>query len=383
MKIHQCLVEPGDPRIPLDAIRVTLGGEPHLALAFGAPAVLESAGWHAALRTAFPQTRITGCSSAGDVAGRGVSDGSVVVTLLRFRDPDFRVASIPLSAMTDSRAAGAALGRELAPASPRHVVVFAQGVEVNGSELIAGLADVLGPDIGISGGMAGDGGAFRHTVVVTDDGVSSSRMVGIGLGGRAPEVDRASRGGWQPFGPARRVTRCEGNVLYSLDDVPALELYRRYLGEHARDLPASGLLFPFSMKDAERGDTGLIRTIIGIDEDQGSLVLAGDVAADGYLQLMHSSADRLIDGAEAAARQVRVDGAQGEERFALLVSCVGRRLVLGGRTDEEIESVAEVLGPDTVLAGFYSNGEIGPGQDGAGCRLHNQTMTLGLWRERA
>lgn len=216
---------------------------------------------------------------------------------------------------------------------------------------------------------------------MNDRGLSNTDIVGIGFCDAHLEINRASFGGWRPFGPVRRVTGCAGNVLHTLDEQPALELYKRYLGEYVRDLPAAGLLFPFSMQDAERGELGLIRTILGVDPESGSLTLAGDVVPGGYLQLMHASPDALIGGAETAAEAALPSRAVPGDRLALLVSCVGRRLVLGDRVEEEVEAVADVLGPDTVLANFYSSGEIGPSAQGDGCRLHNQTMTLACWTE--
>jgi hypothetical protein len=174
----------------------------------------------------------------------------------------------------------------------------------------------------------------------------------------------------------RKVTRSKDNVLFELDGEPALEVYKRYLGQYAKDLPASGLLFPFSMVSAGRDPTGLIRTILGVDEQTGSVTLAGDIDPDGYLKLMHSNTDQLVSGAEAAAdaaRQMLQDDGRG---LILLVSCVGRKLVMGGRVDEEVEAVADVFGENAVVTGFYSYGEISPFVAGGECRLHNQTMTV-------
>jgi hypothetical protein len=189
-------------------------------------------------------------------------------------------------------------------------------------------------------------------------------------------VGHGSFGGWQPFGPVREVTRSVDNVLYELDGEPALEIYRRYLGDHAQGLPASGLLFPFAMLGDDPRRVGLVRTILGIDEATRSLVMAGDMAQGGKVRLMHASTNALIDGARAAADAAAVMMSGAQPGLALLVSCVGRKLVMGGRVDEEVEAVAQVLGQGAALAGFYSNGEISPFVGEQDCRLHNQTMTI-------
>jgi hypothetical protein len=238
------------------------------------------------------------------------------------------------------------------------------------------MAEVVGPEVPITGGLAGDGGAFTQTWVLDDQGLSSTRLVCIGLYGAALQFSHGSFGGWSPFGPARKVTRCERNVLYELDGESALAVYKRYLGEHARNLPASGLLFPFSMLGQDQNDLGLIRTILGVNEADGSLTLAGDIDQDGYLRLMHASTDALVGGAAIAAQGAWESQSSAGEVLAVLVSCVGRKLVMGGRVEEEVEAVAEVFGQRTTLTGFYSYGEIGPVGNLADCRLHNQTMTI-------
>jgi hypothetical protein len=164
--------------------------------------------------------------------------------------------------------------------------------------------------------------------------------------------------------------------MHELDGEPALEIYRRYLGEHAAGLPASGLLFPFAVLGEDHREVGLIRTILGIDEATRSLVLAGDIAQGGSVRLMHASTNALIEGAQAAADAAAVMLTERRPSLALLVSCVGRKLVMGGRVDEEVEAVARVFGQGAAIAGFYSNGEISPFVGAPECRLHNQTMTI-------
>jgi hypothetical protein len=284
--------------------------------------------------------------------------------------------STELHGMEDSQAAGRRLAQGLPPEGLRAILIFGQGVHINGSAVIAGMAEVVGSEMPITGGLAGDAGAFVQTWVLDRAGVSSSRLVCIGLYGDSLRLAHGTFGGWSPFGPARKVTRSLNNVLYELDGESALSVYKRYLGEHAAGLPASGLLFPFSMLGQDHSELGLIRTILGIDEGDGSLTLAGDIDPQGYLKLMHASTDALVGGAEAAAEMACAKQTCGTDSLSLLVSCVGRKLVMGGRVDEEVEAVAATLGKGTTLAGFYSYGEISPSGRVGECKLHNQTMTI-------
>lgn len=375
MKIAQALLK----KLPTDLAQLDALSalEPNLVLVFGSITLLENTELGAALCASFPGVCRIGCSTAGEIAGREVMDDTVVVTAVHFDSALVSSASTELADMADSTAAGERLGAVLAAPGLKAVVVFGQGVGINGSALVAGLTSQLGPHVALSGGLAGDGGAFRRTLTLDDQGTSDRRIVAVGLAGDSIQVAYGCFGGWQAFGPTRKVTRSSSNVLLELDGEPALEVYKRYLGDYAKDLPASGLLFPFEMLQDEAHQAGIFRTILGIDEKDGSLTLAGDIDPQGYLRLMYASTDKLIDGAENAAAQIieKLSSAP-DVSLSLLVSCVGRKLVMGGRVDEEVEAVAEVVGGHSVLAGFYSYGEISTLLPGVGCALHNQTMTI-------
>ena len=347
-----------------------------LALVFGSPAWLGNPEVFRQLKTHCPRAIPVGCSTAGEISADGIADDSLLLTIARFDAIGLEVAATDLADMDDSRAAGRRLGEQFEVAPPRALLVFSQGVAINGSALIDGLRDILGDQITITGGLAGDGARFQRTLVMTPSGASPTAIVALGLSGAALRFNHGCFGGWEPFGTLRKVTRAEGNILYRLDDKPALDIYRTYLGDYARDLPASALLFPFEMRDAQRSPTGIIRTILGIDEADGSLLLAGDIEPQGYLQLMQASTDRLISGAETAARLTRDMAPHQAGGLVVLVSCVGRKLVMGPRVEEEVEAVADILGPDAILTGFYSYGEISPLTPGTPCCLHNQTMTI-------
>jgi hypothetical protein len=373
MKSQAFLLKPDAPTQELERLREL---SPDLVFAFfsvGAaaqPANLQR--WRAAV----PGARWIGCSTAGEISADAVSGGTVSLAAVRLERTPWRCAAAPLAATDRSHAAGTELGRQLAAPDLVAVIVFGPGVGVNGSALIEGLSGAIGPDVTITGGLAGDDGAFQRTWTLLDDLLDDRQAVAVGFYGSALRVGHGSFGGWQPFGPVRTVTRAEGNVMHELDGEPALEIYRRYLGEHAAGLPASGLLFPFAVLGEDHREVGLIRTILGIDEATRSLVLAGDIAQGGSVRLMHASTNALIEGAQAAADAAAVMLTERRPSLALLVSCVGRKLVMGGRVDEEVEAVARVFGQGAAIAGFYSNGEISPFVGAPECRLHNQTMTI-------
>ncbi|WP_049757850.1 FIST signal transduction protein [Magnetococcus marinus] len=351
--------------------------QPALVLVFGSMAFFEEASFMQRLQHCFPGAALVGCTTAGEITADGVLDDHCVVTALHFDGVTVQVAQSAVGAMEHSREAGVNLGSTLHPYHPQAVLLFGKGLAINGSGVIEGLMQSLGNDVPITGGLAGDGGNFKRTLVLSPEGVSDDRVVAVGLSGEGVRVGHGSFGGWSPFGPPRKVTRSEGNVLFELDGEPALNVYKKYLDVYAKDLPASGLLFPFEMLNADHEQVGLIRTILGVDEAQGSLVLAGDIDGDGYLRLMHANTNGLVGGAEQAAIATRERaGAHSQGGVAILVSCVGRKLVMGDQVDEEVEVVASVLGDDVLLTGFYSYGEISPFSSTTDCKLHNQTMTV-------
>ena len=351
-------------------------------MVFGGPEILKDPSLRAAVAAAYPDAYLFGCSTAGDIFGTQVSDDSLVVTAIHFESTRVLGRSTRIDGPEDSLAAGERLARSLAGEGLAHVFVLSDGLHVNGSKLVEGLARNLPPDVTVTGGLSGDGPRFKETLVLGGEAIPEPRIIAaVGFYGRSLRVGYASLGGWDPFGPERLITRSEGNVLYELDGRSALELYKTYLGPHARELPASGLLFPLSLRTGE-GCTPVVRTILSVDEEHRSMTFAGDVPEGSYARFMKANFDRLIDGAVGAARTSYEAVGSTSPDLALLVSCVGRKLVLKQRVEEEVEGVREVLGDRTVLAGFYSYGEISPFTPDARCELHNQTMTITTLTER-
>lgn len=353
-------------------------GKADLILIFGKRELLPNFYQH--LQQSFPNAHLLGCSTAGEISGTEVFDNTVTATLIGFDTTPIRLARCQHTLDGDSRHTGQSLAKELQGADLKHVFVLSDGLSINGTELVMGLRETLPEGVGITGGLAGDGSDFKETSVIADGPPASGLVAAIGFYGDALQVSFGSLGGWDPFGPDRLITRSKGNILYELDDQPALALYKRYLGEYAADLPASGLLFPLELHNANGGEGGLVRTILGVDEATGSMTFAGDVPEGSYARLMKANFDRLIDGATGAAAM-----AQGLSKtapdLAVLISCVGRKLVLQQRVEEEVERVREVLGPRPLLTGFYSYGEISLHRPTGRCELHNQTMTITTFSE--
>lgn len=347
----------------------------NLAFLFGARSLLKQGKAVEDLRGWLPGASLIGCSTSGEIIGDQVTDGSLVATVVSFNDTRSRTAALRISEAASSYDVGQRLAQSLNEPSLRHVFVLSDGLKVNGSDLARGIASGLTEGVSVTGGLSGDGNDFAETWVIANDEGGAHMVAAVGLYGDRLRVGYGSLGGWQPFGPVREITRAEGNILYELDGQSALDLYKMYLGVHAEQLPVSALLFPLMVSAADAGQ-GVVRTILSVDEEAKSMTFAGDIPQDGTAQFMKTNVDNLVDGATAAAEASLEGLSERSPDLALLVSCVGRKLVMKQRTEDEIEAVRGVFGTRTKLAGFYSYGELCPFGRGDECRLHNQTMTI-------
>ncbi len=363
---------------PLDP---TLDDPATLLLVFADSGLLDEHDPLADLAETFPRSVMLGCSTAGEVLDSTIDDGTVTVAVAQFEHTRITKAVAHLPEAAGSFMAGESLARQLDAPDLRAVFVLSTGLGVNGSELVRGVNSRLGPDVIVTGGLAGDGSRFARTWVLGWSGPGRELATAVGLYGDRIQVGHGSKGGWDIFGPERKVTRSEGNILYELDGKPALELYKRYLGDLAAGLPATGLRFPLALRETPESDKQLVRTILAVDESDQSMTFAGDIPQGWMAQLMRADFDRLITGAEDAARMAWAvqDGSVGDV-LAIAISCVGRRMVLGEAAEEEVEATLEMLPEGTRQVGFYSYGELSPYASGA-CDLHNQTMTLTTMQE--
>ena len=357
-----------------EATGAPLNGDASLVFYFGAREALVKGEVVRELAAFYPNAQIIGCSTGGEIHGTDVLDGSVSATVVGFDHTRVATADVMYNEWPNAYDAGRALARKLAGPELRSLFVLSDGIHVNGSELVRGMLSVLDGRVLVTGGLAGDGARFVTTAVGTGATVRPGAIAAVGFYGSRLDIFHGSAGGWDAFGPRREITRAVGNVLYELDGEPALDLYKKYLGEEANNLPGSALLFPLRIYPRGQERAAVVRTILSVDEKKKSMTFAGDVP-QGYVgQLMKGNFDRLVDGASMAATQAVPN--PDSPSVAILVSCIGRKLLLGQRIGEEVETAADILGDDVAITGFYSYGEISPHSTTGMCELHNQTMTI-------
>ena len=352
-----------------------------LVFLFGNKDLLKQAALIDDVKALYPMAEIVGCSTSGEIYQEEVFNNNIVCTAVFFEKSKIEIAKESIHSMEDSFEVGEKLAAKLVKQDLVHIMILSEGLNINGSELTKGLNKQLGDRIPVTGGLAGDQDLFSETVIVHNQDGHKNLVIAIGFYGSQLQIGYGSLGGWDSFGVDREVTRSKGNILYELDGQPALELYKRYLGDYAANLPASALLFPLSLRIKNK-ETPLVRTILAVNESDGSMVFAGDIPQGEYVRLMKANIDKLIDGASDAAEMSKTSLQYPDADLAILISCVGRKLVLKQRVEEELEIIREVIGNSPAVTGFYSYGEICPLQAfEQHCELHNQTMTITLFKE--
>lgn len=353
-----------------------------LVLVFGNRYLLEEETIFEEVKKLFPDGHIVFGSSSGDISSFTVNDNSITITAIEFERSSFVIKTSNIlkdKDQLDSFEVGQKLIEQLPKEGLKHAFVVSDGSFINGSQLTKGMNAATENNLLITGALCGDDARFEKTLSSYNTLPKEGEIVVIGLYGETLEVSFSVNGGWTPFGPERIVTKSKGNILYELDNLPALDLYKNYLGEKSKDLPGAALLYPLNVKSTKENHS-IVRTILNIDEETNSMILAGDIFENSKVQLMMTNVDNIVNAAEVAA--VNASELREEEaELAILVSCIGRKLVLDQRVEEEVEEVMEVVGKKTAVTGLYSYGEIAPFVGEKNCQLHNQTMTITLISE--
>ena len=351
--------------------------EAQLVLYWGASEYIASGERFTQLQEMFPGAAIVGCSTGGQILAGDVCDERVAAMAFRFEKTKIAVVEKDVDNDQCSFSAGAAAAGQLMRPDLKFIFVLSDGIHINGSDLVAGISSSIGPNVIVTGGLAGDGTRFQETLVGACRAPRPRQIAAIGFYGHALSIGHGSAGGWDEFGPKRTVSKSERNVLFTLNEEPVLDLYERYLGEEAEGLPGTALLYPLLIADPRDPRHAVVRTVLGVNRDQRSMTFAGNIPEGWSAQLMRGHFDNLAEGAALAARQAAtLRRGPGSDAVAIMVSCIGRRILMGQSIADEITEVEANIGSNVRTIGFYSYGEISPHSLSGTCELHNQTMTV-------
>ncbi len=373
MKLQQILIDNREKEEIIFSSSDFSAKTSNLVLAFGEREFLENSSPYKRLKELYPQAQIVICSTSGQISNLNIVENKIVSTAIEFEKSSIKIVDIDLLKNNNIQELGHSVKKQLLNEDLKSILVISEGSFVNGTELVNELGNQTNHSIPIFGGLAGDNIKFLKTLVGLNEDAREGKVVVIGFYGNEINFSFGCEGGWSDFGPEREVTLSEKNVLYKIGDRFALDIYKEYLGKYADDLPGSALYFPLSMKE-NKNSTSVVRTILSIDEKTKSMTFAGNIPQGSFIRLMKGNFDKLIDASYNAASE-SFSNHPKEPELALIVSCVGRKVVLGNRVEEEFEAVKEVSG-NTLLCGFYSYGEISPLTNQKSCELHNQTMAI-------
>jgi len=355
-------------------LRRQLGGPPDWVVVFFSSEMAPEAvvaGLYEVLPAA---VKLVGCSSYAEIDSSEALTRSV--SLLGGRSPALEVMTVAL--LPEGRpsfAVGQALGAQLAAFAPSLVVMLPDILTVNATQLLRGVQSVLGSGFPIVGGAAADGGRFERTYQLCGQAIQHSGVVALALKGPL-RIATAARSGYTPVSLPRTASRIEnGNVLLELDGRPALDVYREFLGPRAGEIPAVSIEFPLGVIPSGHEEApALTRAIFAVDEARRALVLGGDLPERGQVRILSATRREVLAGARAATELALQ--ALPQPDFALVFSCLSRKVALGLQYKDECAGALALLPASVPTAGFYTFGELSP-RDGIS-EHHESTFTLVL-----
>jgi hypothetical protein len=337
---------------------------------FGHINSLKSYNHFSLLKSKYPDANIVGCSTAGNILDTTIDKYEVIATAISFDTAKVKVFSTHLFQKSISQDTFD-LVNSIEKEGLKHLFILSPGL-INGSEIVEGIK--VDKNITVSGALAGDEDKFESTYLFFNEKKGSDLLIAICFYGDSIHTSVGCDTGWNEFGATRVVTKSKKNIIYEIDNKPAIELYEKYLGNSIDSLPNSALRFPLSIRDSINDENEIILVMMDINSDK-SLVYAGNIKEGSIIKLMKTNVSNLLEGASLSAK--RVKSYNEKESLSLVISCAARRSVLKQFSEEEVEVVKEILPLKTQIIGFYSYGEIAPfSNELSKSLLHNQTMTI-------
>jgi hypothetical protein len=328
------------------------------------------------IRSRTARIPLIGCSTAGEFATDGPSDGGVVVVALGGSGFVARtgVARGVSARLRDAGAEVAACAIE-APNHPHHtLILLTDGLAGDQTEVVRGAYSVVGAETPLVGGCAGDDQRMR-TRQIWEGEVLDQAVVGAWLASDAP-LGIGVQHGWRRVGEPMLVTGSAGTKLFTLDDRPALDVYLERLNppQEAHGSPSAftkfALTHPLGLSRLSGEE---VRFLAGADLDERSLNCIAAVREGTLVWMMEGDHDSVLAATDAACGEA-VGALGGQAPLGLVAfDCIARRTVLGDAgIKREIDCIASHT--DGPVAGFYTYGEIARTHGVNG--FHNQTLVV-------
>jgi hypothetical protein len=323
--------------------------------------------------------QIIGCSTSGEISSSGLSINSAVLGGIASDCLDFEIVTVQ-GLKKDSEAAGRQLAESFS-STPRLLQIFSDGLTGNGCAILRGIANVFGDSVPVNGGAAGDNGEFVKTLQFCRDRVYSDAVCGIAFYGDF-RLGIGVQSGWAPIGLSKQVTRACGNIVFELNGEPALDVYERFLGQHAKKLPAIGVEYPLgflkSSADKNQADHYILRATMSVDRAKRSILFAGEIPEGAIVNMTCGDKTSILEAAGTAAREAISGIGNATPEIIFCYSCMARKIVLGRRTEEEITRIRAEFDSRIPMIGFYTYGEFCPVGRKSSNYMHNETVTLSV-----
>lgn len=334
--------------------------------------------------------QIFGATTAGEFIDGEIEEGSIVMMLLDMNKAYFKIVFSETSqetALEDAIQLGA-IGKETF--SHPAFIIANSGVAMDGEPFIEGIIQGYGDslfaedkEVAIFGGKAADDLALESTFVFTNGKSHACGLVALLIDQDKVDIKGIATCGWKAIGTTKTVTKSEGNIVYTIDDKPALDMLLNYLGvevkqEENKEIVTflSSWYYPLQV-ERENVDP-VIRTAMFANSEDRSLICSGKVPQGSKIRFSLPPDFDSIDTVVSECRGIK-DNGQEQADALIMFSCVSRYLSFGVVMKEELEKVQSIW--DAPMAGFFSYGEYGKSKNGK-YDYHNNTCCLVVLKEK-
>lgn len=333
------------------------------------------------IREQYPDVKLAGCSSFGEISSKmGIGESSAALMLFAADKPCIYSGLIKELSNNEKQKSFETikLVLEKTQAKPVLCCLFADGLTSNISSVVRGLNEYLGNHALIAGGGACDDWKFQKVYQFCDNEVASNAASML-IFTDPLKSSVAVRHGRTPLPLIEKhiVTKSENNTVYTIDNKPALDFYRATLGEYATYEAYSLLIY---LDDPEKfPDKYVIRAPFKINKEDGSITFPGDVPEGclvGISQL--STQEKTLAAAKECAQKAMETYPGKKVEAALIFSCALRKEILGTQTYKELDLIKEQLPEGVPLFGYYTFGEVGPYNTGDQIDYYNETIVIAL-----
>jgi hypothetical protein len=323
---------------------------------------------------------LLGCTTAGEIINDSLHDNSIVCLLMDAPKQAFKTCFIKNTEGVLKTGAKIRSFAQSAFENPA-IVACSAGVFNDGEEIVAGLKHKALREIPIFGGLAGDDLKISETFIFTKDHITNDGIAAIIFDNDKIEVTGLATSGWEPLGTFNTVTKAEGNKIYSINNVPALDFFIRFFGEYEEmdfsNKSLSTMSAQYPLQISKNTDYTVLRSPIQGDEDTRSLTLVGSIKEGDKFRFSISPGIEVID---KTIKEFESFKAKSTDVDALILfSCKGRHAALGPFLDDEVKGIYEHW--QKPMIGFLTYGEIGNMNNGI-CEFHNETCCLVTFKEK-